>query len=216
MLRFLLTISLSILLAYSPAVVSAVDSSKDQLSSVSSDFIKIEITGNRISLNVQHAEIVSVLKIVAEKAKIDLSIGATVHGRISLKMEDATIKEVLERLSGNTAFVFEYLPEEKVYRIVKAGTYASENPDRYALKAKSPVLKSRKKHAGMITSENTGGEKLLEAAWPSCGCIHLRAWFPKGGFCTSQVNCWSNLSRGCRMNKLSGYTRRSAARLLKK
>ena len=113
-----------------------------------------------MSLNVKQAEIVSVLKTIAEKAKIDLSIGATVHGRISLKMEDATIKDVLERLSENTAFVFEYLPKEKAYRIVKAGAYASENPDNYTLKAESLVLKSKQKHAGLITSENTGGKKV--------------------------------------------------------
>ncbi len=151
MFRFL-TIPLFIFLAFNSVVAVAVDGGKIQPSSAPPYPLKIEVTGNRISLDVQDAEIVSVLNTIARKAKIDLSIGETVRGRVSLKMSHATIEEILEKLSENTIFVFEYLPKKKAYRIVKAGTYASEEPDAAALQAEAPLSKYSQNQAGLIAS----------------------------------------------------------------
>lgn len=164
----LLSIPFFMVLVFNPAVAAAVDGGKIQPSTAPPYPLKIEVSGNMISLDVQNAEIVSVLNTIARKAKIDLSIGKTVRGRVSLKMTHATIEEVLEKLSENTIFVFEYLPKKKAYRIVKAGTYASEEPDAAALQAEIPLLKSRQKQAGLITSgtakKKTGVDRRLPRA----------------------------------------------------
>ena len=161
--RFFLFIPLFIVLAFNPIVILAVDTGKDPSSSA---LLEIEVTGNRISLNVQNAEIVSVLNAIARKAKIDLSIGETVCGRVNLKMSNATIEEILKKLSENTVFVFEYLPDKKAYRVVKTGTYASEEPDGAALKVETTTSKSRPKQVDPITSGTAKRKTLADSSLP--------------------------------------------------
>jgi len=83
----------------------------------------ILVRDNRISLNVRDADIAAVLKEIAQKAKIDVTLGAGVTGKIRMKLTDATIEDALKALCKNRALIYEYLPDKKAFRIIRAAAY---------------------------------------------------------------------------------------------
>ena len=82
--------------------------------------LNIQVQGDRISLDVRDADISDVLREIARKAAIDVTLGEGVIGKVSLKLTDVTIEAALKNLSQSSALVYEYLPDTKAYRIIQA------------------------------------------------------------------------------------------------
>jgi subtilisin family serine protease len=80
----------------------------------------IQVQGDRISLDVRDADISDVLREIANRATIDVTLGEGVTGKVSMKLTDVTIEEALKTLCRSSALVYEYLPDKKVYRIIHA------------------------------------------------------------------------------------------------
>lgn len=80
----------------------------------------IEVYENLISIDVRDAEIIDVLSEIAQKAKIDFTVGSGIYGKVSMRLTEVTIEEALNRLCQSNALVYEYLPDRKAYRIVGA------------------------------------------------------------------------------------------------
>lgn len=80
----------------------------------------IRVQDNRISIDVRNAAIRDVLREIAQKAKMDIVPGDGVSGEVSIKLTDVTIEEALENLCRSRALVYEYLPDIKAYRIIRA------------------------------------------------------------------------------------------------
>ena len=82
--------------------------------------LNIQVHGDRISLDVRDADIGNVLREIAQKATIDVTLGDGVTGKVSMKLTDVTIEEALKTLCQSSALVYEYLPDKKTYRIIHA------------------------------------------------------------------------------------------------
>ena len=84
-----------------------------------------QIQGDRISLDVRDAEIGDVIREIAQKAAIDVTLGSGVTGKVTIKLTDVTVDEALKSLCQSSALVYEYLPDKKAYRIVHAVALAT-------------------------------------------------------------------------------------------
>jgi subtilisin family serine protease len=80
----------------------------------------IRMQGDRISIDVHNAAIGDVLRQIAQKSGIAIAVGDGISGEISIKLTDVSIQDALESLCRNRALVYEYLPETKTYRIIRA------------------------------------------------------------------------------------------------
>jgi subtilisin family serine protease len=91
----------------------------------------IRMQGDRITIDVHNAAIGEILREIARKSGIAIAVGDGISGEISIKLTDVSLQEALETLCRNRALVYEYLPETKTYRIVRAltvGSSDSKNP----------------------------------------------------------------------------------------
>jgi subtilisin family serine protease len=84
------------------------------------DGLSIQVQGDRISLDIRDADIGDVLREIAKKATIDVTLGDGVAGNVSMKLTDVTIEDALKTLCRSSALVYEYLPDKKAYRIIQA------------------------------------------------------------------------------------------------
>ena len=99
---------------------------KEQGQDRKSPDLGIEVHNGLISMDIKQAAISDVLHEMARKANIDLMIDQDVKGTISIKLTGVTIEEALEQLCENRAIVFEYLPENKTYRIIRVDAYSKK------------------------------------------------------------------------------------------
>lgn len=82
--------------------------------------LSIQVQGGRISLDIKDADISDVLREIAQKAKMEVTLGDGVTGKVSMKLTDVTIEEALNNLCQSSALVYEYLPDKKIYRVIRA------------------------------------------------------------------------------------------------
>lgn len=82
--------------------------------------LHIQVRGERISLDVRDIEISNVLRVLAQKAAVNIALGAGVSGKITMKLTDVPIEEALKYLCQSSALVYEYLPDSKTYRVIQA------------------------------------------------------------------------------------------------
>ena len=68
----------------------------------------IAVKDGLISMDVKDADITHVLKEIARKTKIDLTVDKGVEGKVSVKVTGVTIEDALKKLCANRAIVFEY------------------------------------------------------------------------------------------------------------
>ena len=124
----------------------------------------VQMHGNLISIDVRNAAIQDVLREIAQKAKMDIVPGKDVSGEVTIKLTDVTIEEALENLCRSRALVYEYLPDIKAYRIIRALAVGGSNERRAG-------------GAGMSASANVPGDS---------GGTGARQGFP-GGFAEQTV-----------------------------
>ncbi|MCE5265042.1 MAG: S8 family serine peptidase [Deltaproteobacteria bacterium] len=85
----------------------------------------ILMSGDRISIDVRNADIRDVLREIGRKAGVEVVPDEGVSGAVTLRLTDATIEEALEQLCRNRALVYEFRPETRAYRIIRAWTVGS-------------------------------------------------------------------------------------------
>jgi subtilisin family serine protease len=86
---------------------------------------------NRISLAVRQAALGEVLEQISRRTGVEIVAGEGVSGTVTLELADATLEEALAQLCRNLALVYEYLPDAKAYRVVRAwavGETAGRDP----------------------------------------------------------------------------------------
>lgn len=87
--------------------------------------MKIAIHDGLLSLDVRDVEIGDILRVVAEKTGIGLTVGEGVGGKVTLLLEDVSLEEALRRLCASRAILYEYDPETRIGRIIGVGAFAS-------------------------------------------------------------------------------------------
>ena len=100
--------------------ISQACAASDRNVSLPTEGLSIQVQGDRISVDVRDADIGDVLRVIAQKAAIEVTLGDGVTGKVSLKLTDVTIETALKNLCQSSALVYEYLPDKKVYRIIQA------------------------------------------------------------------------------------------------
>ena len=130
-------------------VVSALHAEEIQSNLILSQHLDIRVETDRVFMDVQDAEISDVLKALARKANFDVIVSEGISGRVTIRLNGETLENTLKKLCQNRAIVFEYSPETKTYRIIKAGAYAEgdnhsvEKPTRSATTVLKPKQKTR-------------------------------------------------------------------------
>jgi len=126
--------------------------------------IWVSFENGLLSLTAREAEIGAVLRAVAEKAGIGLTVGKGVTGTISLAFERVPPEEALRRLCENRAIVYECADKTKTCRVVRAGAFASTTGKGALKTAAAP--RSSGGSSGGTTREKTeagGGERLHDS-----------------------------------------------------
>lgn len=101
--------------------------------------VEIEFKNGLLSLEVRDAEIREVLRAVAVKTGIGLTIGEGVGGRVSLTLEGVSLEEALRRLCASRAILYEYDPETRTGRIIGAGAFAAASGPSAGLRSDAAV-----------------------------------------------------------------------------
>ncbi|MCE5266109.1 MAG: S8 family serine peptidase [Deltaproteobacteria bacterium] len=101
--------------------------------------MKIDLKEGLISIDVRDAEIGAVLRAVAERAGIGLTVGSGVGGRVSITLAGVSLEEALRRLCESRAILYEYDPETRSARIVGAGAFAGAPRSPSGLRADAAV-----------------------------------------------------------------------------
>ena len=105
-----------------------------------SQYLDIRIEADRVFMDVQDAEISNVLKAVARKANFDVVVSQGIAGRVTIRLNGETLENTLKKLCQNRAIVFEFSPETKTYRIIKAGAYAERDNDNLEKRTRSATI----------------------------------------------------------------------------
>jgi len=82
--------------------------------------LTLQVQGDLISLDVKDVDVSDVLREIAQKTKMEVTLGDGVTGKVSMKLTDVTIEEALNNLCQSSALVYEYLPDKKIYRVIRA------------------------------------------------------------------------------------------------
>jgi len=88
------------------------------------DRIEVRFKDDRLFLDIVEADLAEVLRAIAKKTGIYLTLGEGITGRVSIQMAEATVEEALKTLCRSLALVYEYLPDNKSYRIIQAAAVA--------------------------------------------------------------------------------------------
>ena len=154
----------------------------------------IRVHGNRISIDVRNAAIRDVLREIAQKAKMDVVPGDGVSGEVTIKLTDVTIEEALENLCRSRALVYEYLPDIKTYRIIRALAVGGTDEKGGGMGPKRPLPQ-----LPQATAPGQGGH--CPAPLRIGPMENREAGFLRGnraakrtirrGRSTNRVNCWS-------------------------
>lgn len=83
-------------------------------------FLSVTAESGRVSVEAKDAEISELLTEMAQKTRTNISIGAGVEGKITVKLSAATVEEALRAISQNIAIVYEYLPKTESWRVLRA------------------------------------------------------------------------------------------------
>lgn len=92
---------------------------------LSRERIAITFRDGRLSLHAQDAELTDVLRILAEKTGIDLTLGEGISGRLNLSLEGVSLEEALRQLCASRAVVYDYDQVNHAYRVVQAEAFAA-------------------------------------------------------------------------------------------
>jgi subtilisin family serine protease len=129
----MLTISIFLMLFwYVPAVASTLD---------------VRVNGARLSLEAQDADMKDVLQAVSKKTGIQINVAPGVSGRVTVKLSDVSLEELLKLLFTSRTIVYRYIPETNTYEILQAGAYVSAPGDK----------------AGYTAGEQTGGSAQMQS-----------------------------------------------------
>ena len=79
-----------------------------------------------ISLNVTQMDLQDVLRLVAEKANLNIIIGKEVAGKVTLRLKNVNLWQALEAILVTNGFT--YREEEGIIRVVKIGAVVGEKP----------------------------------------------------------------------------------------
>jgi hypothetical protein len=101
--------------------------------------MKIALKEGLLFLDARDAEIGGVLKAIAEKTGIGLTVGDGVRGRVSLTLEGVSLEEALRRLCESRAILYEYDPETRTARIIGAGAFAASSGPPAGLRSDAAV-----------------------------------------------------------------------------
>jgi len=71
------------------------------------------------------------LREIGRQAHTDITIDDQVGGKISLDLKNVTVETALKQVCTNHALVYEYLPADKSYRIIKVGSYAGQTGESH-------------------------------------------------------------------------------------
>ena len=83
--------------------------------------LQITVMNNRVSMYITGADIRDVLNLLAEKAKIDITTGGGISGKVWINLSDVSVEEAIKKLCRNRALIYEYLPEKNfLYKIEKS------------------------------------------------------------------------------------------------
>jgi subtilisin family serine protease len=125
--------------------------------------MKISLKDGRLNLDVRDVEIGGVLRAIAEKAGIGLTVGDGVRGRVSLTLEGVSLEEVLRRLCESRAILYEYDPETRTARIIGAGAFAASSGKPAGLRPDAAVPAPVAAPAGKVPKQGTAqtGDQLL-------------------------------------------------------
>jgi len=79
-----------------------------------------------ISLNVTQMDLPDVLRLVAEKANLNIIIGKEVAGKVTLRLKNVNLWQALEAILVTNGFT--YREEEGIIRVIKLGEIVEEKP----------------------------------------------------------------------------------------
>ncbi len=91
--------------------------------------ILVESGTGLISLEARDVEIAELLRSLSEKTKTDITVGEGVSGKITVKISDATIADVLKAIGQNTAIVYEYQPDTDGWSVLRGFSFSGSNAD---------------------------------------------------------------------------------------
>jgi len=96
-------------------------------------YLVVESDDGRVSIDARDVEIAELLRAVAQKTKTNISIGAGVSGKITVKLSAATSAEALKAICQNSAVVYEYLPDTNSWRVLRSFAVSGANGETPAV-----------------------------------------------------------------------------------
>ena len=88
--------------------------------------VEVRVDGARFSLEAHDAALADVLRTLSEKAGVRIDAAPGLTERVTLKLSDLSLEDLLKRLCANRTLVYRYIPETNAYQILQAGAYASD------------------------------------------------------------------------------------------
>lgn len=83
------------------------------------------VDGGRYSLEATDADLKDVLRVLADKTGVRIDAAPGVEGRLTVKLVDLPLEELLKRLCANRTIVYRYEPQTGRYAILQAKAYAT-------------------------------------------------------------------------------------------
>ena len=134
--------------------------------------MKIAIHNGLLSLDVRDTEIGDILRAVAEKTGIGLTVGEGVGGKVSLMLEGVSLEEALRQLCASRAIIYEYDPQTRTGRIIGAGAFAEASVPSAVLRSETAVpAAAPATAAGNALKLDSGAQKAGEMQPPQGGSL---------------------------------------------
>ncbi len=91
--------------------------------------ILVESGTGLVSLEAHDVEIAELLQTLSEKTKTDITVGPGVSGKITVKISEATIADVLKAISQNSAILYEYQADTDGWNVLQGFSFSGSNAD---------------------------------------------------------------------------------------
>jgi len=114
----------------------------------------ITLHNNKLFIDVKEIEISDLLRTISDITKVEIKIKSEFKGRITIKLDDVSIDDAIQKICKSSAIVYQHHPENNSFTIMRIETFNSDGSSKHSDNyfSISENNKSEKEHKDNVRS----------------------------------------------------------------
>ncbi len=118
--------------------------------------LDIRIREGLVYMDVRDADLRQILEDLCMMAGVELTLGSGLRGTVTAEFTGIPLEEALERICGNRALVFDFLPDEKAFKVTALRAYAGGPEEGRVPERQSPGRAQEAEEAAVRHEKDSG------------------------------------------------------------